>query len=75
MLVMEGKQLPEDRREKREKAAVAEDFSPVLCNENQVGPVDGQTLGQRHLARRLSLHIFLLLVLALVILVLDKTIP
>ena len=75
MLVMEGKQLPEDRREKREKTAVAEDFSPVLRNENQVGPVDGQTLGQRHLARRLSLHIFLLLVLALVILVLDKTIP
>ena len=75
MLVVEGKQLPEDRREKGEETSVAEDFPPVLRNENQVGSVDGQTLGQRHLARWLSLYIFLFLVFALVIFVLDETIP
>ena len=75
MLVMERKQLPEDRREEGEKTAVSEDFSPVLRNQNQVGPVNRQTLGQSHLARRFPLRVFLLLVLTLVILMLDKTIP
>ena len=75
MLVMEGQQLPEDRGEKGKKTAMTEDFPPVLRDENQIRPVDRETLGQSYLAGRLSLHIFLLLILALVILVLDKTIP
>ena len=72
---MERQQLPENRREEGEKAAMAKDFLPVLRDQNQVRSMNGEGLSQRHLARPLSLHIFLLLILALVVLVLDETVP